>query len=160
MTTLKELVNQRIVGVKHIPIGFQDIFRIVTANALLPPPPQVERNLTIFHVLTQVLAKDVEITVLVNGQLIVEPNVVVQEVLSPVNFPVNKSRVHLMVDIDHLFSVWCPCFFLKHGKQTVKSVLNLTEHNVQTTGVKKHIISIAEHDVFRCRIIKAGVPCC
>ena len=69
----------------------------------VPPLPEIEWNLTVFHVLAEILAQDVEIAVLVDGQRIVEADAVVNQIAAPMHLAMYKSAVHVMIDVNMLF---------------------------------------------------------
>ena len=68
-TALEKLIDQRRVGIQHVVVGFENVFGIMTADALVAPPPEVERAGQILRRAgTDALAQDVEIAVLMDRQ--------------------------------------------------------------------------------------------
>ena len=121
------------------------------AHALIAPFPEIEWRLTIFHILAQVLTENVEITVLMNGEIIIEANLVLCEILSFVNLAVDKRTVHFVINVFH-FPV-DSSLFNEIGNQTVKSDLHFAEQNPETAGIIEHVVNITEHHIFRLSMI-------
>lgn len=152
-----ELVHQNVITVQHVLISLKQIFRIMSANAIITPTPEIERSRTILNIFTQILSKDVKVTILMNCKRVVEVNIIVQKILPPVNLAVNESRVHIMIHIDNFLGFEIAGLFNKSRNQAIKSGFHFPEYYPKPTCVVEHVIRIAEHYIIRCRIIKACI---
>jgi hypothetical protein len=104
------------------------------------------------------LTQDVEITILVDCQVVIPSYALLYQVHTPVHFAVYERAVHIVVDVDDLFRSGDSGFFNKAGHQRIESaMINLPEYHPKTAGIKEHVISIAEHDVVSSRMLEAGV---
>ena len=94
-----------------------------------------------------------------DGQAFVPPDLLVNQVLPPMDLSVNECAVHVVIDVDYLFRFWMPCLFLKHAHKAVEALFHLPEDDVQSAHIYKHIVCITEHDIIRCSVVQTGVSC-
>ena len=113
----QEFLDERLVGIQHQMIGLQEVLWIFPAYAVLPPFPQVKGDRKILDILGQIHGEDVEITILMNCQLLVPADIVVNQVLPAVDLSVDKSRIIFSIYILKLFCNGIFCLFDKHGNK-------------------------------------------
>ena len=127
--------------------------------ALITPLPEIEWGLTILCVLRTILSQNIEIAVLMDRQLVIEPNPLLQKILSPMNLTMNKRAVHFMIDVQWIFRLRMSRLFNKDGNHRIKAKLHLTEKNPQSASIIEHVVRIAEHYIIGLCVIQTSVSC-
>ena len=135
------LVHQRVVAVDEIGVGLHHVLWVMAANGIIPPAPEVKRVWAILDIIAQIQRQGVEITVLVDGQVLVPADLVLDQVFPPPDLSVDKGAVVLTVDVDDLPGLRNPRLFDEQAPQAVElAQRELPEQDPQPAGVIKNIV--------------------
>ena len=94
-----------------------------------------------------------------NSQRIVEPDIILRQILSPMHFAMNERAIVLMLYQVHLACRIMFGLFYECRYKRVEVFIYLLKDRIQTAHVAEHIVTVAEHHVIRYCMVQALIPC-